>query len=490
MVRSNALAPRSTHPAHNGLANPVKRLCFATYLGVVCSIAGCSLADAQEKVTAKAAESALPAKEVIACRKPNSEGQFVVHEWGTFTTFSGSDGIFLDFRPLAEEHNDLPDYVLDRANFSRAGVFAKSRIRGRVRMETPVTYFYTDRIRTVEVSVDFPQGLLTEFYPPVRQIKPPLNEKLAFTDGEPIGNSSLNWGKVDLIPVDALVPGIQDSKLRHSIAQQLIHNAVPHGPNEHHYAHARAVDAALVHTRPVESHPFMSLPRRDSFERFLFYRGVGSFELPVSVSFDEQAPTFTNRGELPIRSAILIESRSGHIRATKIDEIGAGGQEVFRTTEEMTVEELGELVEQSLEAEGLYRKEAQSMVNTWKDSWFTEEGRRVLYIVPQEVTDELLPLHIQPAPQQQLRVLVGRMEIMSPKDEARLTKHVRQSISGRAEFAKKHDLKKEQYPIPAPILTWGRMTEPALVRIAKSADDINVQREAENLLASLRADNG
>jgi hypothetical protein len=32
---------------------------------------------------------------------------------------------------------------------------------------------------------------------------------------------------------------------------------------------------------------------------------------------------------------------------------------------------------------GLYRKEAEPMVETWRDSWF-EEGIRLFYIVPRE----------------------------------------------------------------------------------------------------------
>ncbi|MEL7336942.1 MAG: hypothetical protein AAFN70_12140, partial [Planctomycetota bacterium] len=99
----------------------------------------------------------------------------VVHEWGTFTTFSGSDGVFLDWRPL-EGDSDLPDFVVTRIDSRPGARFAKSRVRGRVRMETPITYFYTDRVRRVKVAVDFPKGLLTEFYPPVRSMMPPVNE--------------------------------------------------------------------------------------------------------------------------------------------------------------------------------------------------------------------------------------------------------------------------------------------------------------------------
>src|SRR5262249_40723637 len=40
------------------------------------------------------------------------------------------------------------------------------------RMETPVIYFYSDEKQTVDVSVDFPKGLITEWFPQATQIGP------------------------------------------------------------------------------------------------------------------------------------------------------------------------------------------------------------------------------------------------------------------------------------------------------------------------------
>ena len=67
-------------------------------------------------------------------------------------------------------------------------------------METPVTYFYTDRERVVDVTVGFPKGLLTEFYPPVRMMFP------VFVKGqsEKLADSSLSWDKVKLIPAASI----------------------------------------------------------------------------------------------------------------------------------------------------------------------------------------------------------------------------------------------------------------------------------------------
>src|SRR4051795_8415930 len=84
-----------------------------------------------------------------AAVRSTESGKFVVHEWGTFTSFSGSDGIRLEFRPLVDD--DLPAFVLDRFLQSGFPDLSKSTVRSRMRMETPVTYFYTDRERDVDV---------------------------------------------------------------------------------------------------------------------------------------------------------------------------------------------------------------------------------------------------------------------------------------------------------------------------------------------------
>lgn len=63
--------------------------------------------------------------------------------------------------------------------------------------------------------------------------------------------------------------------------------------------------------------------------------------------------------------------------------------------------------------QGLYPDEAHAMVETWRDSWF-EEGSRLIYIVPRAFVDNVLPLTINPAPQQLVRVFVGRLEIVTP----------------------------------------------------------------------------
>ncbi len=415
--------------------------------------------------------------------------QLIVHEWGTFTTFSGSDGVYLDFRPLASGESDLPDFVRDRTSDSPGSIFSKVRLRGKVRMETPVTYFYTDRVREVNVRVGFPQGLLTEFYPPVRRMLPNLDERAAFGEGELIGNSVLDWGKVTLIPISQLLPQVDDPGLRNQIVGHLATSALPHGNNDQHYSAARETDAALVHVRR-SSGPQKFNGQQDYMEKFLFYRGVGRFQLPIHALFDESGRVrIQNKGEMPIESAILIDVRRGKIRARTLDQIDAHAESRFESMQAMSLDDLSTVVRGMLVSQGLYGKEASSMVETWKQSWFAEEGTRVLYIVPPSITDELLPLTVTPTPDETLRVLVGRMEIMSPKMEQELLEALTLSRRARAKYETKASEGKTNgaFPIAAQIQRFGRMIEPALVRISKITPDAELRLEAQRLITEVRA---
>lgn len=419
----------------------------------------------------------------------SDDGHFVVHEWGTFTTFSGSDGLFLDFRPLAGQNSDLPPYVLGRASYSTIPRFAKSRLWGRVRMETPVTYFYTDRVRTVDVRVDFPQGLLTDFYPPVREMLPVLDEKKMFAEGESIGNSSLDWGSVELIPTDQLLPNVTDPAVRKTLTSDLVDAILPHATNENHYVQARNTDAAIVHFSGEVKLPNCYYPRKSYFEKFLFYRGVGKFQLPYSATFSKNGISFNNSSNQPMRSAILIDIDGDKVRAAKLNQVKSATSVPFPETEGMTAEQLGVLVESCLVDEGLYEKEAAAMVKTWEQSWFTENGTRILYMVPPATTDELLPLHITPSPQETLRVLVGRMEVMSPRDEKRMVDSIAKSAEAREAYNSQltpEQRKKKPFQIPAAIREFGRMAEPALIRVSKIVHDPAIEQETNLLIAQLR----
>jgi hypothetical protein len=157
-----------------------------------------------------------------------------------------------------------------------------------------------------------------------------------------------------------------------------------------------------------------------------------------------------------------------------------------------TIDTLADAVANALVREGLYEKEARAMVNTWKSSWFGENGTRLLYMVPRRITDELLPLEITPSPDETVRVLVGRLEIMSTEDEARAIDLVRKSASQRqaslAEAAAGTGAAEPYRWLPE-LDELGRFVEPALVRVRTISGDPTVRDEARLLLETFASQN-
>jgi hypothetical protein len=100
-------------------------------------------------------------------RAAGQDRDYVAHEWGTFTSVQGADGVQMEWNPLTV--SELPPFVyeLNRVRGKNAPtlLLAKTGLICRQRMETPVIYFYSDRERTLDVAVDFPQGTITEWYP-------------------------------------------------------------------------------------------------------------------------------------------------------------------------------------------------------------------------------------------------------------------------------------------------------------------------------------
>ncbi len=284
----------------------------------------------------------------------------VVHEWGTFTTHHDPDGVPVVWQPLQVE-SDLPRFVYKAS--SRAT--QKDLYPGTVRMETPVLYFYSERRRTVSIGVGFPSGLITEWYPRVRRTQ----------DG-------VRWPRV------AILPGV---------TARLRREAEPS-----HYYPARETDSAMLRCRDKG---------RTQHEKFLFYRGVGTFDVPVHVRLDGDVVHVGTVGPDKIEQVLVLERRGDAVGFRSADlsqgEVSIDRPEPAADAVAGFESELRAL----LLAEGLYEREAQAMLDTWRATW-SEEGLRVLYIVPARLTADVLPLSITPAPSSLVRVLVGRAVVL------------------------------------------------------------------------------
>ncbi len=302
------------------------------------------------------------------------------HEWGTFTSVAGADGQAVEWSPL-NGSTDLPSFV----EHIRDNHF-KSGLRGTVRMETPVLYFYAPREETVSVKVSFVKGVITEWYPPASRVEP----SSALWDGtltEEHVEGNIAWDAVNLVP------------------SQTADLATDHRENRYYAARQTTSTPLRVKT-----------PAGDQYEKFLFYRGVSAFSVPISAKLEDGSKVrVENRSGELVPNTIYFERRGNKV-GFRVN--GALRDEALLDPPELTssIDALAQDLEGVLIAQGLYQNEAHAMIETWRDSWF-EEGSRLLYIVPREFVDNVLPLSIQPAPIQTTRVFVGRLELVTPATE-------------------------------------------------------------------------
>jgi hypothetical protein len=364
----------------------------------------------------------LPAEVRRDTRDPDN---LVVHEWGTFTSVAGEHGEQVEWLPL-EGQNDLPCFV-ERFRYFRA----KFAIPATVRMETPVLYFYAPRETAVDVSVRFPGGLVTEWYP-----RAAVTPAATISDGAlaaPGFVSTATWSGV------AVRPQVGDS--------------FPTEPRASHYYAARRTDAAPV-TVGGQS------------EKFLFYRGVARVILPVSatVSADGTAEV-TGRG--PLGTIVRFDRRNGRLGFEVRNEKGS---RTTIATPALTgdLDTLATRLEAILVGEGLYPREARAMVDTWRDSWF-EEGTRLLYLMPRAAVDAMLPLEVKPRPTATERVFVGRMELFTPAT----TGEVQRALETRDRAA---------------LLKYGRFLLPIAQRLLAAPSSGLDRRSTEQFMYSAFAD--
>jgi hypothetical protein len=302
-----------------------------------------------------------------------------VHEWGTFTSIAGDDGMAIDWEPL-DGPSDLPCFV------HRFEVGAKALLSGTVRMETPVIYLYGPEGSTANVRVSFPKGFITEWYPKANRVATFIGSGIP-----PLGPNVRQLGKDE--PDSIEWPAVKLQRDSDSIDFPL------EQPPSRYYAGRRTDSDAL----------FVG----DEIEKFLFYRGVGRFQPPVAaVAGAGDRIVVRDLGPAQIPAAILFQNHDGKISYRVSGPIGS----------EVTLEipqaaaNIGTLradLESILIFQGLFAKEAKAMVATWGDSWF-EEGTRLFYLLPTSVVDSILPLEVRPAPPHVARVFVGRMEIFTP----------------------------------------------------------------------------
>jgi hypothetical protein len=354
---------------------------------------------------------------------------YELHEWGTFTTVSGSDGVLLP--GLEREEALLPHFAhshlgLENGNLSRENGFGKGMSRPvsgvTVKMETPVIYFHSDKAFDATVRVGFEGGTISQWYPQrsggeILPVPPLTGEELTPAQRAERMRIDFSKGWKGSIEWKTRVLSPADSK-----------EAILFKPGElQHWTQPRVPEANVVETANGER------------EGFLFYRGIGNFDpgLKITVSGDDTIKLANQTGGA-IPFMFVYEKQVGAYTRWKTLKSGVeAGKAAEVKLEDFTIRNSdpnepdaaemlghGEFHEEvyrdmvaGLKATGLLESEARAMVETWWTSYFGANGLRVFWVVPEAKTAAILPLEVTPAPDKQVRVIVGRSEILRPAKE-------------------------------------------------------------------------
>lgn len=373
----------------------------------------------------------------------NAGDRLVIHEWGTFTSLQDEAGravvgVNTDDEPIPAFVHRISDLIPKPTEL--APVYSKGVPRShrqvRMRLETPVLYFYPPAaVREplhVNVQVGFRGGWLTEYFPQAHVTAPGLQKgDFRFAGLTPKTLGTLEWN-------DLTIGG--DHPLPETDAQV--------------WLAPRQVRAATVKAPGGEA------------EKYLFYRGVGNLLAPLSVTrtTDDDGivirevlePELGLRAPLSMRALWVVHVREdGSVAFRPLGPAkltGESGRELARTSvnfaqtarpadkksapdaePEQSLEtlldgytstnlaELRAAMRKELIADGLYTDEAEAMLKTWELAYFKSPGLRLFYLLPQQWTDAVLPLQCS-LPVKVSRTMVGRIEIVTPKQRGLLKK--------------------------------------------------------------------
>lgn len=286
---------------------------------------------------------------LIACFCLGSFAQALeVHEWGTFTVLSGSDGAHVPWYASYADLAGLP-------NFIRPAMGTKEG-PAKVRMETPVIYFYPEKETKISVDVSFAQGSITETFP------------------HSIGNITVNPLTGGIL-VDGKWTGILHPPTDKEALAAI--PTIPESQNAEPYGAAREVPDAWIFESDLKEIPGLKdQPKIPRMEKFIFYRGAGNAQIPINATMAGDTATVTNQAEESVGFGTALRVRDGKAAWVTMSPVAARPADLNTPSMNQTqitfpkperdldeVEsELAEAWKKALAADGLTPAEASAMV--------------------------------------------------------------------------------------------------------------------------------
>ena len=221
--------------------------------------------------------------------------ELIAHEWGTFTSVVNKEG--RKIQGLHHEEESLPNFVYDLSRVENTKASESSSSSGSIRpprsggpatrgfipstmnlmpiptftekitqkMETPVIYFYSNKEVDVNVRVDFPKGVISQWFPNISSINPSIEAKNGY--------------------------GVWDIKILKETTAKL-----PETSGNSIWNPSRETKSNIIKVN-------------DELEKLIFYRGLGDFDTPLKVSENNGVVTIVNNSSQVIKGLTLLNYR-------------------------------------------------------------------------------------------------------------------------------------------------------------------------------------
>lgn len=305
---------------------------------------------------------------------PPAKKGLTVHEWGVFRV--NTDAAFANAE-LRAEWDDLPEFMY-------------GHVKGRVVPQhwgaveirkRPIIFFHSEAAVRARVKIEFPGGQAGVWYPATErpavegfEKQPKIGNVLEWNLG--IGQCPNGW-----IPKNPNYPEIG---------------------NKHWVSRIRQVKSDDIYS--LYSPNFTEVER----DKFLYYDGIFPQGKWLRVAVEADVVSVTSKVKHPVFDVTIIDRRGDKLRVSRVAKLDAG--ETIKKVEFKDVEassfpiEGSQILLKQLVDAGLFKDEAESLVDLWKKELFETPGVNLFFRLPQGEYDARLPLTISPKPAEVVRV--------------------------------------------------------------------------------------
>ena len=358
-----------------------------------------------------------------------------VHEWGSINIVTGTDQVTVG--DISDDQSDLPNFV---------EVWKKQAVIRPMVIEKPIIYFYSDKVQNIRVSVRYPQGIFTQWWPKPNSFSPYPPRNGAKTISK---NGSLYW-RATLQPnkkFDAQMPKMEGHPW---------------------WNIARDVDAATV------------LSGRGGVEKFLFYRGAGYFKPTLKVDTNKEGKfLLSNENNTSSKDVYTIDIKKVSDPLIHYYPAVENGEDSKKTVIN-SIDDAVKHLQAQLERKGLFTKEAAGLVKIWKSQMFEKPGQRAMYMMSEADIDKMLPLNITPKPDKQVRVILVRFECLTATTRNQIETWIQQL--GDKAYKNRQAAEKE-------LIKTGRIGEAVMRSAYKTATDPEVKIRLKEIIKKVTPKN-